>query len=219
MLPTLYFGNHVIENKNSTRFLGLIIDDKLSWTQHIDQTANKLAKILGIIFKIRNYLNSKTLLTIYYSFVFPYLKYGIIFWSACSLDQFNRIFVLQKKILRCINFRGNYAHTEGLFKKCRILKLVDIKKFEMCKFVFIDLNVTHLFNFRSHIDIHNHLTRNRYNLVVNFARTRIASNFVLNIGLQFFNSLEITIKSSPNIYTFKYRFRNFLLNQYFSVSI
>ena len=217
--PSLYFGIYEIERKNSTRFLGLIIDEKLNWIPHIDQIASKLSRILGILFKIRNYLNSQTLLTIYYSFVFPYLKYGIIFWSACSVVQFNRIFVLQKKILRCINFKGYLAHTEGLFKKNSILKLMDLRRFEMCKFVYVELHVTQLFNLRSHFHLHSYWTRNRSNLLPNISRTRIASNFVLTIGIQFFNSLDVSIKSAPNSSSFKFRLRNCLLNQYLSETV
>ena len=126
---------------------------------------------------------------------------------------------MQKKIIRCINFKGYFSHTEGLFKKNKILKLVDLKKLEICKFIYVELHVTHLFNLRSHLHLHSYWTRNRSNLVVNYSRTRIASNFVLNKGITLYNDLQVSIKSAPNSSTFRNRLRNCLLNQYISETV
>ena len=173
--------------------------------------------MLGIIFKIRNNLNMSSLKIIYYSFVFPYLKYGILFWSSCSQNLFNRIFILQKKILRCINFRGRHDHTEPIFRENEILKLVDIKFLEICKFIFLDLNQNNLFELVSYEQIHGYETRNRDNLARVQTYTRTAELFFLNRGLIYYNSLDNSIKCSPNVFSFKFKLRSFLLSQYSSI--
>ena len=85
--------------------------------------------------------------------------------------------------------------------------------------LYVELHVTQLFNLRSHFHLHSYWTRNRSNLLPNISRTRIASNFILTIGIQFFNSLDVSIKSAPNSSAFKYRLRNYLLNQYLSETV
>ena len=52
----IYFKGETIFRVNSTKFLGVIIDDKLKWTAHIQYIKNKLSKSIGIMYKCRNYL-------------------------------------------------------------------------------------------------------------------------------------------------------------------
>ena len=55
------------------KYLGVIIDHKLKWCEHISYVKNKVSKGLGIIFKSRTGLDQQCLLTLYNSFVYPYL--------------------------------------------------------------------------------------------------------------------------------------------------
>ena len=67
---------NTIDRVNSPKFLGLIIDDKLKWHEHIQHVKQKISRLVGILYKIRHYLNKQTLLNMCYTFVFPYLIYG-----------------------------------------------------------------------------------------------------------------------------------------------
>ena len=64
-----------------TKFLGVIIDDKLSFSRHVSYIKNKISKGMGIII---NYLNRKSLLDLYHDFVYPYLTYCIKVWGNMS---------------------------------------------------------------------------------------------------------------------------------------
>ena len=86
--------DRIISHVTSTKFLGVIIDDKLKWNLHIIYIKNKIAKSNGILYKIRNFLNKKTLTHLYNSFVLPYLIYGIEVWgntNAVHLDPIIKI--------------------------------------------------------------------------------------------------------------------------------
>ena len=52
---------NIIERVNSTKFSGLIIDDKLKWHKHIQHVTHKIARSVGILYKIRHDLNKQTL--------------------------------------------------------------------------------------------------------------------------------------------------------------
>ena len=67
-------GEQLSQVKN-TKFLGIIIDDQLTWKSHIEHIVNKMSKSLGIIFKLRQFCNKETLLNLYYTLVYPYLTY------------------------------------------------------------------------------------------------------------------------------------------------
>ena len=92
----------MIETVNCTKFLGVIVDNKHTCTLHINEICNNVAKGIGIIRKVRHILNRKTLVNLYYTFIFPYLSYCNILWGRAANVHLSRIFLLQKTILRCI---------------------------------------------------------------------------------------------------------------------
>ena len=82
----------------STKFLGVIIDANLTWKDHIDYISTKISKNIGIIKKARKLFDNKTLLTLYYSFIFPYFNYCIHLWGSTFESHLNKLIVLQKKL-------------------------------------------------------------------------------------------------------------------------
>ena len=74
-------GDHTIPCLESAKYLGVMIDKQLTWSNHVNSIINKLAKASRILSKVRHYVSKVTLLKLYYSFVYPYLKYGIIAWG------------------------------------------------------------------------------------------------------------------------------------------
>ena len=117
----------IIETVNCTKFLGVIVDNKLTWTQHINELCNKVPKGIGIIRKVcHNLLNRKTLVNLYYTFIFPYLSYCNIVWGRAANVHLSRIFLLQKKILRCIFNVGYREHTAPLFMESKIMTIYQL---------------------------------------------------------------------------------------------
>ena len=60
----------VLQRVKYTKFLGVIIDDGLNWTNHIAYVKNKIANGFGIILRARKFFNRKTLLNLYHAFIF-----------------------------------------------------------------------------------------------------------------------------------------------------
>ena len=66
-------NNIPIDRVHSTKFHVVYIESKLNWSEHIKYIRGKLSKSIGIICKARNLLNRSTLVTLYNSFVLPYI--------------------------------------------------------------------------------------------------------------------------------------------------
>ena len=96
--------DRIISHVTFTKFLGVIIDDKLKWNLHILYMKNKISKSNGILYKIRNFLDRKTLSHLYNSFVFSYLIYGIEVWGNTNAVHLDPIIKIQKKLVRTITF-------------------------------------------------------------------------------------------------------------------
>jgi hypothetical protein len=75
------YDNKLIANSTSTKFLGLIIDNMLSWKSHIDWHMSKLSSACYVIRAVKHYVTQETLRMIYFSYVHSVMAYGIIFWG------------------------------------------------------------------------------------------------------------------------------------------
>ena len=119
-------------------FLGVIINEALSWNSHITNVAGKIAKSVGIIYRASFCLPISSLCTLNYSLVHPYLAYCISVWGSTYASNLNRILLLQTKVIRMISKSAFDAHTDPLFVQVEILKFYVncIYKFQTLKFMF-----------------------------------------------------------------------------------
>ena len=68
-LPRLQINNYNIERILSIKFLGVLLDENLSWKDHIKYAENKIFKNTGILYKARDYLSKESLLSLYYAYI------------------------------------------------------------------------------------------------------------------------------------------------------
>ena len=97
LYQNILLDNNVVTQTKCTKFLGLFIDDKLSWRQHVDHTCKLLSRNVGIINKLKHYFPSNILFNnIYNALILPYISYGVLTWGKTSFYLLNRIIMLQK---------------------------------------------------------------------------------------------------------------------------
>ena len=71
-LPNLSINNQEIKRTSYTKFLGVILDENLSWKEHLKYTENKIAKSIGLIYKAKSFLDKGSLLSLYFSYIHSY---------------------------------------------------------------------------------------------------------------------------------------------------
>ena len=86
------------------KYIGVILDNKLLWIQHISYIKNKISKGIGIMYKARNYINKKALLGLYHTYIYPHFIYCIESWGNASNCHLDPLFVIQRRILRILSF-------------------------------------------------------------------------------------------------------------------
>ena len=107
------------------KYLGVLIDCHLRWNYHIDFIAPKLSRALGMLTKVRNFVDSKTLRSVYFGIFSSIMFYGALVWGQLLNKHVNRILRLQDRAIRVLNF-ASYNDSRGpLYKKMRILKFTD----------------------------------------------------------------------------------------------
>ena len=122
-----------IEKVSEFNFLGVLIDESLTWKSHINKISSKISKGTGILCRLKNLLPEKILLNIYNALILPYLNYAILIWGFSNT---HRLLLLQKKAVRSITNSTYYATTPELFKHLQLLVVDDIFLYSMLKFYF-----------------------------------------------------------------------------------
>ena len=134
-LSNIKLNGHLLTLAKSVTYLGIEIDETLSWNNQTEVLAKKLSRTNGILSKLRYYILTETLISIYYSLFQSYVLYGSTIW--CYTSQKNmKIFILQKRCMRLITFSNFQEHTTPI-KNFKILKLQDIIKFNTLKLIYL----------------------------------------------------------------------------------
>ena len=150
---------------SSTRFLGIIIDESLSWREQISCVCQKVNKSIGIIRRISNLINKKCLLTLYYSLIYPHLSYCNIVWGSTYSTSLRKITILQNRFVRLASRSAWDAAAAPLFKQLEILTIHDINSNQICLFMyqifFTEMNVPEHFRsyFAANSQLHSYTTR------------------------------------------------------------
>ena len=90
-------GNKDIHKVDTTKFLGILIDSNLSWKSHTSHIIKIVSKYNGIIRKVRPYLPSDSLKTLYNTFILPYLSYCALIWADKNNSNLEPLYLIQKK--------------------------------------------------------------------------------------------------------------------------
>ena len=93
---TITLNNVSIKQIHSNRFLGVYIDDKMTWKDQISYLSNKLAKCISILHRAKWTPDSRALRLLYYTPVLPYISYCAIIWGNTYHTNVLPIFAKQK---------------------------------------------------------------------------------------------------------------------------
>ena len=101
-MPGLRINGLKIPQVHSTKFLGLVIDDRLSWEDHVSHLENKLKSSLVVIKRIIKYIPQFQYMNIYNSLFLSHLTYGISVWGGIPDYKLEKLFVIQKRCIRLL---------------------------------------------------------------------------------------------------------------------
>ena len=129
-----------LELVNEIKFLGIIIDRKISWKSHITYIKSKISKTLAILSKTKHILDTKALNILYQSLIVPYMTYCVEIWGNTYKTIIKPIVILQKRAIRIINKTDYYHPTNKLFMNSNLLKFNDLVEFKIAKIMYKIIN-------------------------------------------------------------------------------
>ena len=89
-LPVLMIGNNNIQRKSSMKLLGVLLDEQISWNDHVRTVKNKITKNIGLLHRVSEFLNEDSLKTVYLSYINSYLNYTNIAWASYVCNEIEK---------------------------------------------------------------------------------------------------------------------------------
>ena len=193
---------------SQVKYLGLILDQHLTWDSHLKTLSLKLNRAAGMLAKIRHYVPRDVLHSIYYAIFNSHLTYGCQIWGQHQSQLLNKIQIIQNKALRIINFKTPREHADPLYSQSSILKINDYIKLLNCIFAYDQhkQNLPEVFkDFLTPVnEIHQHSTRTLINENVSVPQSNTVLYGLHSIKHQcaiVWNNMQNNLKSKPSVLT------------------
>lgn len=124
--------DHVdIEKKHTVKYLGILIDDDMNFTSHINAVTNTVSRNVGVMSRIKYFVEAKQLLQLYNAIILPHINYCCFIWGSGYAHRTKKLLILQKRAMRIIEGIHPPQSANPVFKKYNILKIQDIAKLQM----------------------------------------------------------------------------------------
>lgn len=200
-------NNIPVEKSNKVKYLGLILDDQLSWGAHIDHIKNKIIPLIGALHRCRYFLTINAKYKIYNAYFLSIIRYLIPVWGTCNQTNFNKIKILQNKVLKILFNLNYFTHTDTIYQMLKLQPVQKILMLEQSKLIFKILNNRSKCNSRIQYvnQIHEHFIRNSDNIRLERARTNKALRSPICAASEVYNNLPPELKNEgrPGVFVHK----------------
>ena len=196
----------------------MTLDENLSWDLHVKELCNSLTKYFGIFYNLRSTLTVSLKKLLYYSFVQSRINYGVEIYGSCRKTLLNKIQILQNKLLKVLFNKPYRTGTNDLHRELQLLKVNDLYKLRVLNFVYKAVNresIDQFCNyFPSRVNIHDHNTRQKKQLVVKNVKTNFGKSSVYFQGANLWNTYSQHCESAKTCNSLKRALNNVFLNNY-----
>jgi len=198
-----------LEQKSSTKYLGVIFDKNLNWHEHIKQLNCKLRKSIGILSKISPSVPPHIARSLYFSFFQSHLNYNILNWGCATTNSIQQIVSTQNKAVK-IYFRDFNTPVSHLYNKYNILPIHSLIQLERGKFMWklhnnkLPIPIKNLFYKKA-----DRLARRNRNFIPLF-RTNLGERYLSNSAKLLWANIPETIKSNNSLYSFSKNYSHYL---------
>ncbi len=195
-------GKRILKSEHE-RFLGVIIDSKLNWTQHIKQLKTKISRNAGVMIKLKSIIPYKAQRMLYNSLIQSHLYYCAAIWGTKSLNTVQSLFSSQKKAIRATDTEyHNYyydkdtnrmpSHTKSIFNKLEVLALPNLiakSCLTMMHKVYMGVAPSNIRQMFTRVSTSNASSRMDPQYFENkYSRLRIADHILFYIGPRLYNN-------------------------------
>lgn len=125
-----------IETVSEYKYLGLLLDHKLNWKSHVAHLKKALMIATRKLYILRFYASKEILRVLYFALIDSLIQYGITCWGGIYFENLKPVVILQKHIIRIINFKNRLSPSLPLFKLVKALPIRNLYIFKVLKIFF-----------------------------------------------------------------------------------
>ena len=193
----LYLNNHIITKVETSKYLGVTLDSNLTWTPHVDKLYSKASSRIGVLRRIRPFLDISTAKLVYSTTILPILDYCDVVWDNCNVTSSQKLQRLQNRSARIIMGTHVMTSSEVLLKQLNWDKLEERRKLHKARLWFrlqnnkmegVNISLT------CHKDVHNYNTRHKNDLKLPKPKTECLKRSFIYSGAKLWNSLSDDVK-------------------------
>ncbi len=213
---SVFLNSRKLERVTEYKYLGLIIDEKLTYESHLQKIRNKITPISFALKRIQNLVNEDCRWMIFNAHVMSHFLYLLPIWGATGITtRMKEMSTLQNRCVKYVRGLHWRFSTKQLYNS-KNLPILVLTQFQTILLVFKikhDL-MRHNLCLQRASEIHSYGTRNRNNFYIHFTSTTRGQKCVLSYGLTLFNGLPPDIRDELCISMFKNRLRDYLYAQW-----
>ena len=205
-MNSININNIKIKREETSKYLGIILDETLSFKPHITELISKLTKITNSFKIVKHYVPIKNRKTLFEAYFVSKLQYGIEIYGSASNQLMHSLQIKQNRALKTLYNLDFLTPTKKIHRDYKILSVKDRYKLNISKFVYKQQNnqlPEILKKYYSNVkDSHNHKTRTNDNLIVNKYKNEIGKRSVQIQGAITWNSIPIDIRKEEKLKIF-----------------
>ena len=212
-------GNVQLKRVESVKYLGVILDENVTWSEQTEHLCKRLSCSAGIFSKLRYYIDTKTMIEMYHALFNSKLQYAILCWGSASATQISKLQVLQNKAIRNMNKAPRFYRLDNYYLNQRILKVADLFELEVSKFMHSHFHNSLPLCFSSFFVesryLHSYPTRHaeQRNYNVSMFRTNRGKRSIQFLGPTIWNNTPNEIRSLSKT-SFKNKMKSSILSRY-----
>ena len=139
-IASVFINGDAIRRAKDAKFLGVMVDEKLSFRSHADYIVTKLSKYIYILYKVKHLIPLNEPVQIYYTLINPHLLHCIAVWGGSYASTLKPVIVLKNRILRVICNAGFRTSADPIYQRLKLLKLEEIYRYMVGAYEFKTLN-------------------------------------------------------------------------------
>ena len=217
-LNNLKIGTKKLERVHSVKYLGVTIDDKLTWNDHCNCLIQDLVKLSNSFKIIKNFISDKNKYKLYNAYVLPKLRYGLEVYGNTSKGNMQKVQVMQNRILKVLFNKDFLMPTKELHKELTLLLVNDMHKHLIVQFVYKakHKHLPSIFDnyYQENQSLHNYSTRYANQLHPPYSRTVTGSKSIKISGVKAWNELPNYLTSIDSFSLFKKKTKQHYLESY-----
>lgn len=212
-LSPIMFGNQVVERVPHFKYLGLVLDETLSWEAHIQHLKRCIAPICGVLRKLASFIPPAWLLKLYFALVQSRLQYLVLNWGSAAVFRLRELQTLQNRCLKSILTKPHLYPTRQLYIEAPETVLP-------VRGLHMQQTLTHMRNMLKDDATHHNLdfeiivsvTRQNGDIRIARSNTELCKKRLTYVGSKLFNDLPDHLKEETSKQVFKKNLRLHIKN-------